>query len=171
MEKIRKEDSQPVWKNGDLNFGFVDSKLHFIFSEVVGNNGTFLVGKKYYFNPDITFSRKQITSLSVVTENVFAGAGTIYTVPDFQAIPQVYLRNFFINLVDKDNNYILKNCPIALFNYQPFVGRKQKLRKMLINYIALEKSYIINSGTTLPLTFQKNLAIPFNFYSRFAEDV
>lgn len=163
-------------KSNDWNFIYKFSKLYFLFGDVTvdifGNPATdWLIGKKYYFQPDLTLEKRNITSLRVFSNESFGGNGLTgyYFTRPVTPLSNSALAGFFINLLDINNNYIIKDAPLLTFLYDPTLVGYNRNRKCNLNNISLEKSYIITNQISLG-GYPANSALVMNFYTKYLTD-
>ena len=128
------------------------------FDNVFNTNG---LNQPIYFTNDDVLHNKVITGIEIkTTKKLNASEQLIQTDLGFigEQIGNTGLRWFTLTLVGKNNEIILNDCPMSLFNQSTSFG---KLRRTSI-MIDLSKSYIRNFGVTIGPTN----TIPITFYYR-----
>lgn len=174
--KNRPLERQKGNKATDFNFKFKFSKLYYLVGDQTLDTfglpaSLFLVGKKYYFKPDLTLERRNITAIETYSNQSFGGSGTTQYNFGVDLVPLNYneLKGFFLNLLDAKNNYILKDVPLVTFLYDPNQLAFSRLKKTDINAISLERSYVTTNAISLGF-YPPNAAILLNLYTKYLDD-
>jgi hypothetical protein len=169
---LRKKGNKPT----NWNFRFKFSKLYYLIGDQTLDTfglpaSNFAVGKKYYFQPDLTLERRCITTLETYSNQSFGGNG--FTSFNFGTtivpLDVNTLRGFFLNLMDRDNNYILKDVPLITFLYNPNLLAYNRLKKTNLNNISLERSYVTTNAIVLGF-YPPMAAVVLNLYTKYLID-
>lgn len=129
-----------------------------------------VVGDQYYFDEDLTFLDKKITGIKF---HFYGGVFADFFVgPHYQVNQDRYnvcfygeMRKTLITLIDKDNNMLLEDQPVAtlLANYGSIanVVQQKYTRRFDLNNVSFKASYLrFTDLPTTPLPF----VIPFTFF-------
>jgi hypothetical protein len=163
-------------KPTDWNFRFKFSKLYYLVGDQTLDTfglpvSTFAYGKKYYFQPDLTLERRTITAIETYSNQSFGGNG--FTPYNFgtQIVPlgNAELRGFFLNLMDRKNNYILKDVPLVTFLYDPNQLAYNRVKKTNLNNISLERSYVTTNSIVIGF-YPPMAAVILNLYTQYLSD-